>query len=81
MAVMVLSKPMIYTLFGEKWAYAPFFLTLYVVGDLLAIFGRLSLGNLLAGVGETKTQMKLSLVTLIFGVPLASVLIPFAGIV
>ena len=81
MAVMVLSKPMIYTLFGEKWAYAPFFLTLYVVNDLFAIFGRLSLGNLLAGVGETKTQMKLSLITLIFGVPLAFVLIPFAGIV
>ncbi|MEM2522657.1 MAG: oligosaccharide flippase family protein [Candidatus Bathyarchaeia archaeon] len=81
MAVMVLSKPMIYTLFGEKWAYAPFFLTLYVVNDLFAIFGRLSLGNLLAGVGETKTQMKLSLTTLTFGVPLAFVLIPFAGIV
>lgn len=80
-AVMVLSKPMICTLFGEKWAYAPFFLTLYVISNLFTIFGSLSLGSLLAGIGETKTQMKLSLITLTLGVPLALVLIPFAGIV
>ncbi|MBS7646636.1 oligosaccharide flippase family protein [Candidatus Bathyarchaeota archaeon] len=80
-AIMVLSKPMICTLFGEKWAYAPLFLTMHVIGNLFAIFGNLSLGNLLAGLGETKTQMKLSLITLAFGMPLAFVLIPSAGIV
>jgi len=57
MAIMVLSKPMIKTLFGEKWTYAPFFLTLYVINNLFTIFGSLSLGSLLAGIGETKTQM------------------------
>jgi len=81
MAVMVLSKPMVCTLFGEKWAYAPFFLTLYVISNIFTIFGSLSLGNLLAGMGETKIQMKLSLITLAFGMPLASMLIPSAGIV
>lgn len=81
MAVMVLSRPMISTLFGEKWAYAPLYLTLYAIGNLFTIFGNLSLGNLLAGMGETKTLMKLSLVTLAFGVPMAIVLIPAMGIV
>jgi O-antigen/teichoic acid export membrane protein len=81
MAMMVLSKPMINTLFGEKWTYAPFFLTLYVISNLFAIFGSLSLGSLLAGIGETKTLMKLSLITLICGVPMASILIPTIGIV
>ena len=37
-AMMVLSKPMISTLFGEKWIYAPFFLTLYVISNLFTIF-------------------------------------------
>ncbi|MEM3442812.1 MAG: oligosaccharide flippase family protein, partial [Candidatus Bathyarchaeia archaeon] len=81
MAMMVLSKPMISTLFGEKWTYAPFFLTLYVISNLFSIFGSLSLGSLLAGVGETRTLMKLSLITLICGVPMASILIPTIGIV
>jgi O-antigen/teichoic acid export membrane protein len=81
MAMMVLSKPMISTLFGEKWTYAPFFLTIYVISNLFSIFGSLSLGSLLAGIGETKTLMKLSLITLICGVPMASILIPAIGIV
>ncbi|MEM3566210.1 MAG: flippase [Candidatus Bathyarchaeia archaeon] len=80
-AVMVLSKPMISTLFGEKWNYAPLFLTLYVISNLFAIFGSLSLGSFLAGIGETKIQMKLSLITLAFGLPLALLLIPTNGII
>jgi len=80
-ATMVLSKPMISTLFGEKWTYAPFFLTLYVINNLFVIFGGLILGSLLAGLGETKTQMKLSLITLTFGMPSAFLLIPSMGIV
>jgi len=80
-AIMILSKPMIGTVFGEKWTYAPFFLTLYVISNLFVIFGHIILSSLLAGLGETKTQMKLSLITLTFGIPLALLLIPSAGIV
>jgi len=80
MAIMVLSKQMISTLFGEKWIHAPLFLTLHVISNLFIIFGGLILGSLLAGVGETKTLMKLSLITLICGVPTASILIPLMGI-
>ena len=80
-AIMVLSKPMIYTLFGEKWIYAPFFLTLYVITNLLVLFGGLVKNIFLAGLGETKMLMKLSLLSLSFGIPLAFILIPSYGIV
>jgi O-antigen/teichoic acid export membrane protein len=81
MAMMVLSKPMISTLFGEKWLYAPFFLALNVAGNLFCIFGSLSNGVLLAGVGETKLLLKLGLLALLVGIPLALLLIPLYGIV
>jgi len=81
MAMMVLSKPMISILFGEKWTYAPFFLTLYVINNLFTLIGSLSLGSLLAGTGETKALMKLSLITLSIGIPMAFILIPTNGIV
>jgi len=80
-AVMVLSKPMISTLFGEQWVYAPFFLTLYVIGNLFSCFGSLSMRSLLIGLGETKTLMKLSLLTLLIGLLLAFLLVPKLGIV
>jgi len=80
-AVMVLSKPMISTLFGEQYVYAPFFLTLYVIGNLFSVFGNLSMGTLLTGLGETKTLMKLSLLTLLIGLPLSFLLIPNLGII
>jgi O-antigen/teichoic acid export membrane protein len=80
MAVIVLSKPMIYTLFGGKWTYAPFFLSLYVITNLLVLFGGLVKNSLLAGLGETKMLMKISLLTLSLGIPLAFILIPAFGV-
>jgi O-antigen/teichoic acid export membrane protein len=80
MAVIVLSKPMISTLFGEKWVYAPLFLTLYVINNLFVVFGSISMGSLLTGLGETKMLMKLSLLTMSIGLPLAFLLIPTLGI-
>ncbi|MDH5483410.1 MAG: oligosaccharide flippase family protein [Candidatus Bathyarchaeota archaeon] len=80
MAIMVLSKPMISTLFGDKWVYAPIFLALSIISNLLVIFGSLVSGNLLTGLGETKMLMKLGILTLSLGVPLAFLLIPTLGI-
>jgi O-antigen/teichoic acid export membrane protein len=80
MAVMALSKPMISILFGEKWTYSPMFLALYVTGNLAVALGSLSLGGFLAGVGETKIQMKLGILTIFIGIPLAFILIPTYGI-
>ena len=80
-AVIALSKPMIYTLLGEKWTHAPLFLSLYVIINLFVALGSLSLGNFLAGAGETKVSMKLNLLSFCIGVPLAFLLIPNFGIV
>jgi O-antigen/teichoic acid export membrane protein len=80
LAIMALSGPMIGTLFGEKYIYGPFFLTLYVTGSLLVVFGSLSAGGLLSGLGETKTLLKQSIVTLAIGIPSGLLLIPTLGI-
>ncbi len=81
LALMVLSQPIISTIYGSKWSYAPSFLTLYVVSNLFSIFGNLSIGNLLNGLGETKAWMKLNILTLCIGIPLAFILIPALEIV
>ena len=80
MALMVLGPQMISTLFGERYSSAPFFLTMYVVSNLFAIVGSLSVGSFLAGVGETRMSMKQSIVTVSIGVPMASVMIPMLGV-
>jgi stage V sporulation protein B len=80
MATIVLSEPLIGTLFGQKWVHAPFFLTLYVISNLFVLFGYLITSSFLAGIGETKLILKLSLLQLSFGIPLAFILIPIYGI-
>jgi O-antigen/teichoic acid export membrane protein len=81
MAVMALSGPMIGTLYGEKYVYGPFFLTLYVIGNLFSVFGSLSSGGLLSGLGETRVLMKQGILTLAIGLPFGFLLIPTFGIV
>jgi O-antigen/teichoic acid export membrane protein len=81
MAIMALSGPMVSTLFGERYVFAPFFLTLYVIGNLFAVLGNLSLGSFLSGVGETKILMRQSIMTLTIGLPLGFLLIPKFGII
>jgi len=80
MAVMVLSKPMVGTLYGDKWTHAPFFLTLYVASNFTTVLGSLSLSSLLTGLGETKIILKMSIISLGFGLPLAFLLIPTLGV-
>ena len=80
MALMVLSKPLIGTLYGDKWFNAPIFLSFIVISGLLRPLGNLSMTNLLNGIGKTKIVMKLSLLTLAIGIPAAFFLIPQFGI-
>ena len=80
MAIMALSGPMVGTLFGEKYVYGPFFLTLFVAGNLFVVFGNISAGSFLSGLGETRILMKQSILTLVIGLPLGIYLIPIFGI-
>ncbi len=79
-AVIVLSGPMISMLYGEKYVYAPLFLSVYVLSNLFTVLGSLSLGSLLSGLGEAKFIMKQSALTLVIGVPLGFFLIPRIGV-
>jgi len=80
-AIMVLSKPLVFTLFAGKYSYAPLFLTLIAVNYLYSGLGNLSLGNFLNGQGKTRVTMKLTLITMGIGLPLSLILIPAFGIV
>lgn len=75
MAIMVLSGPMVGTLFRQKYTSAPFFLTLSVISNLFVVVGTLSAGGFLPGLGETKILMKQFVVTLAIGIPLGLILI------
>ena len=87
LAIMVLSTPMVNALFGylpaggPKYSFAPVFLTLYVIINLFAVVGSLSVGNFLAGVGKTKILMYQGFLTLSIGLPLAFIMIPVFGVV
>jgi putative peptidoglycan lipid II flippase len=79
-ALMVLSGPIVGTLFGEKYVNAPFFLTISVVSTLFIIAGSLSATGFLSGLGETGTIMKQNIITVVVGIPLGILLIPTYGI-
>ena len=80
MAIMVLSKPMIGTIFPGRYMDAPFFLTLLIAVNLFAVFGNLSLGGFLSGLGETRIFAMLAIFTTTLGIPLGFALIPTYGI-
>jgi stage V sporulation protein B len=80
MMLMALSGPLVGTLYGEKYVYAPFFLTIAVVGALYVVLGSQSATGFLQGLGETRTVLKWNIITFIIGVPLSILLIPTLGI-
>ena len=79
--VMVLAKPGIDVLFPEKYSAAPLFLVLLAANQLLAAAGSLSVGNLLNGQGQTRFNMKLSVLSAVIGFPLSIVLISQFGVI
>jgi O-antigen/teichoic acid export membrane protein len=79
--LMVLSAPLISTLYGDKWFYSPFFLSLYLIQFLFVGLGAMSKSSLLQGMGQTKMLLKLHIITLSIGIPLALLLIPAFEIV
>jgi len=80
-AIITLAQPAVSTLFGEKYGDAPLFLALLAISYLFSALGNLSLGNLINSQGETKFNLKLTLVTSAIGFPLSLILIPKFGII
>jgi stage V sporulation protein B len=81
LAMMVLSKPLIGTIYGDKWPDAPLLLTISLAYNLLSIFGWRSMGALLPAMGETKLMMKMNLLGFILTIPIGLVLAPTLGII
>lgn len=79
--LIVLSSSLINTLYGAKWVTAPTLLALIVTVNLFALLGYISLASLFAALGETKLMLKLNLLSLAVGIPLAFILIPLYGII
>lgn len=78
--VITLSQPAVSTLFGDKYSAAPIFLALLAISYLYSAFGNLSTGNLINSQGETKFNLKLTLLTAAIGFPLGFILIWQFGI-
>jgi O-antigen/teichoic acid export membrane protein len=81
LAMMALATPMIGTLYGQKYVYGPFYLTIAVIINLLAVAGSISATSLLTGLGETRILMIQGAITIAIGLPLGFFLIPAYGIV
>jgi stage V sporulation protein B len=79
--IMVLSHPMVNTLWPNKFPYAPLFLTLTAVINLWVIFGNISLGSLMTGIGETRKLMVQSFLSLAFSLPLVGIMFLYSTVI
>jgi len=70
----VLSKDLVYLVYGPSYELAPAFLSLYVLTFLYAGFGSAILYHFFNGTGETRVVFKSNLINLIAFFPLASML-------
>jgi O-antigen/teichoic acid export membrane protein len=78
---MVLSGPLVGTLFGEKFSTAPFYLSLLATQGLFAGIGNLSMHNLINSQGKTSVTLRLTLLVFSVGIPLSLLLISFFKII
>jgi O-antigen/teichoic acid export membrane protein len=92
MALITLASPLVNTLFPmegifqslfvvgaePKFPFAPLFLVLSAVVNLFVLFGNVSLGTFLIGIGETKQLMKQSTLSLAVGLPMAYFLVAYS---
>ena len=63
MIVALLSRDLVFTIYGRSYGSAPLYLSIYVGIFLLAGFGSIILGPLFNGIGETKQTLKITIVT------------------
>ena len=73
--VICLSQQAVFVLFGSQYSNSPLFLSLLAITYLYSAFGFLSVNNLLNGLGETRMNLKLTLLMASIGFPLGFILI------
>ena len=78
--VMVVSHPAISTLFANRYAEAPFFLSLLAIIYLFTAIGSLSLSSLINSQGHTTFNLMVTVITAAIGFPLGFLLIANLGV-
>ena len=78
--VMVLAQPAISSLFGNRYAEAPLFLSLLAITYLYPVMGSLSNASLINGQGQTTFNLVVALVTVAVGLPIGFTLISSYGV-
>ena len=74
LALIIFSNDIVYIIYGLQYQLAPSYLALYTLSFLYAGLGNLVIGNLFSGQGDTKTILRINLVSLAFSLPLAPIL-------
>jgi O-antigen/teichoic acid export membrane protein len=79
--IMVLAQPAIFTLFGNTYTEAPFFLALLSIMYLYTILGQLSISSLINGQGQTTFMLIMGIIAAAIGFPLGFILISNQGVI
>ncbi|MEM2960850.1 MAG: oligosaccharide flippase family protein, partial [Candidatus Bathyarchaeia archaeon] len=80
LAVAVLSKEAVYTLYGSQYELAPSYLSLYVLSYVWAGLGMLVWSSFFNGQGDTRATLIIHLINLALTVPIAFVMISLYGV-
>ena len=75
-ATAILSKNIVYTLYGYQYQIAPTYLSFYMLTFLFTAIGMYVIPALFNSQGNTGTTLKINLINLAISIPLASILIP-----
>lgn len=80
LGLVVLAKPIVYLVYGHRYAEAPLYLALLALTPLLAPLGTYVVAPFLNSIGKTRDTMKINLVYQAVFVPLAVALIQPLGV-
>jgi O-antigen/teichoic acid export membrane protein len=80
LCLIALSEPVVAVVYGGGYPLAASFMKVYLILFLFEGIGGLSLGNLVAGIGESKVALATNLLTVLVGAPMSLILIPMYGI-
>jgi stage V sporulation protein B len=78
MIIMALSSPIVNTLWPGKFPFAPLFLSISVIVNLLVVVGNVSLATLMSGIGETRKLMIQSMFSIACSIPIILLLILYS---
>ena len=80
LCLVALSDAVVAAVYGGGYPLAAAFMKAYLILFLFEGIGGLSLGNLVAGIGESKVALAANVLTVLVGAPMSLILIPMYGI-